>query len=310
MSLENNFNGMALDPSKKKSTQNVEKKDSNEIIGIEQASIELKNIDLPREEYSLEKAKEEKPLMHYSKAGNIFQILRFGIQSSDFKNKFDLVRESSPENEKIAQEICGLRIKQGGSYQGKDSISLSKYSSDLYVPPNNVLYLINPGIKTFGDEERDTTSGYGHGINIKGEYEIGNSIAYKNEVLAANIILPRDIRSVVIGKFDRILRDMGSVVRENVMIYIQQKNRDKRAGEDLVATIKLLSDLSGNKELELKAIELEKQLLEMDSKIICLKIQNLQQEALKEFIGKDKKLDEESIRNAIQIHFNINILDK
>lgn len=286
-----------------------------EITTTRQAIEELGNLQIDRQEYSLEDAKREKPLMHYSKAGNIFQILRFGVQSNNFKNRFDTLRKDNPEAEKLAQQMCGLRIKQGGSYQEVDSISLSKYSEQLHTPPGNVLYFINPDIKTFGgsDEERDPTSGYGHGIIsqvVAEEYKVGNPTAYRDEVLGANAIMPKELRAVVIDKFTSIISDMNRVVEENVIVFMQEKNRNPRASEDLVATAKLLAELSGNEGITIEAQELEKQLTTMSYQEICTKLICIQKKALAEFVGTDKKMDEESVRQAIESRFGIRFIKK
>lgn len=285
-----------------------------EITTTRQALEELR-ATIERGEYSLEDAEREKPLMHYSKAGSIFQILRFGIQSNNFKNRFDELRKDNPEAEKLAQQMCGLRIKQGGSYQEVDSISLSKYSEQLHTPPGNVLYFINPDIKTFGssDEERDPTSGYGHGIKsqvVAEEYKVGNPTAYRDEILGANAIMPKELRAIVIDKFTSIISDMSRVAQENAKVFMQEKLRNPRASEDLVATAKLLAELVGNESITSEAQELEKQLATMSYQEICTKLISLQKKALAEFVGADKKLDEEGVRQAIESRFGIQFIKK
>lgn len=287
---------------------------TSEITTTRQA-LEKLGATIERGEYSLEDAEREKPLMHYSKAGNIFQILRFGIQSNNFKNRFDELRKDNPEAEKLAQQMCGLRIKQGGSYQEVDSISLSKYSAQLHTPPGNVLYFINPDIKTFGgsDEERDLTSGYGHGIKsqvVAEEYKVGNPTAYRDEILGANAIMPKELRAVVIDKFTSIISDMSRVVQENAKVFMQEKLRNPRASEDLVATAKLLGELAGNDSITSEAQELEKQLATMSYQEICTKLIAIQKKALAEFVGTDKKMDEESVRQAIESRFGIQFIKK
>lgn len=89
----------------------------------------------------------------------------------------------------MATEICGLR-NRGSSYQGADSVSLSKFSEDFYSGRGDILLMVNPDIHVFGSDERNTSLGYGNGIDQQsvGEegYSIGNHAAYQNEVLAAN----------------------------------------------------------------------------------------------------------------------------
>ncbi len=286
-----------------------------EITTTRQAAEELENFQIDRQEYSLDDAKREKPFMHYSRAGNIFQILRFGIQSNNFKNRFNALRKDNPEAEKLAQQMCGLRIKQGGSYQEVDSISLSKYEDQTYTPPGNVLYFINPDIKTFGgsEEERDSTSGYGHGIKsqvVAKEYRVGNPTAYRDEVLGANVIMPKELRAVVIDKFTSIISDMSRVAQENAKVFMQEKTRNPRASEDLVATVKLLAELVRNEVITSKSREFEKQLPTMSHQEICARLIDIQKEALTEFVGADKKLDEEGVRQAIESRFGIQFIEK
>ncbi len=188
-----------LDESQEKHMIDSEKereKGSPKVTTTREALKELVDLQTDRREYSFDDVENEKPLTHYSKIGNIFQILRFGIQGNNFKNRLNALREDNPGAEKIGEQISGLRIKQGGSYQGEDSICLSKDCENLTVRPSNVIYLINPNIKTFGNDERerDRESGYGSGIKIQvveEDYKIGNPTAYSDEVLAANIILPK-----------------------------------------------------------------------------------------------------------------------
>ncbi|MDO8551910.1 MAG: hypothetical protein Q7S01_00080 [bacterium] len=286
-----------------------------EITTTRQVAEELAGLQINRPEYSIENAVREKPLMHYSKAGNIFQILRFGIQSNNFKNRFDALRNGNPGANRLAQQMCGLCIKQGGSYQGADSISLSKFSEKLHTPPGNVLYLVNPRIKTFGDSdaERNPKSGYGHGIKgqlVAGEYAIGNPTAYRDEVLGANAIMPKELRAIVIDKSTSIISDMSRVVQENVKGFMQEKLRNSRASEDLVATAKLLAELAGNADIATKAQELQKQSDTMDYREICMKLISLQKKALVELVGTGKNLDEENLRQAIEKRFNIRFITK
>lgn len=288
---------------------------TSEVTTTRQATEELKSLQVERQEYSIEDAEQEKPLMHYSKAGNIFQILRFGIQSNNFKNRFDVLREDNPKAEKIAQQMCGLRIKQGGSYQGADSISLLKYSEELFIPPSCVLYLINPNIKTFGDnnKERDLTAGYGQGIKkrmVAGDYEVGNNMAYNREILGANIIVPKELRAVVVNKFTSIISDMREVVRQNVKIFMTETKRTPRDSEDLVATLKLLAEITSSEDINTEIQALRERLATMSYHEICTELNSFQRKALAEFVGTGKKLNEENLRRAIENKFNIHFIQK
>jgi hypothetical protein len=252
-----------------------------------------------------------KPLQHYTKAGNIFQILRFGIQSNNFKNRINDLRANDYAAEAMAKQLCGLRIKQGGSYQGKDSISISNFDASLFVKSGNVLLLIDPATKTFGDDEpRDASSGYGYGIplrNVQG-YEIGNPTAYKTEVIAANIVLPEQIKAVVVGPYESILSDMTDVVRQNVSLYLQQRDA-RHAAEDLLATCRLLDSLTEADSLEPEIQALQEHMPSMDHQAIISAIISLQKRLLQSLVGAEK-LTEQNLRGAIERMFGIKILQK
>ncbi len=286
-----------------------------EITTTRQALEELKKTNAERPEYSLEDAKREQPLMHYSKAGNVFQILRFGIQSNNFKNRFDALRKDHPDAEKLARQMNGLRTKQGGSYQEADSISLSKYAEQTFTPPGNVMYLINPDIKTFGatDAERDPTTGYGHGIKsqvVGEEYKVGNPTAYQDEVLGANVIMPGELRAIVIDRQTNVVSDMSRVVQENAKTFMQQKSRNPRAAEDMVATAKLLAELVGNGAITEEAENLRGRLETMEYQEMCTAVIGLQKKALAEFVGPDRNPDNDSVQQALTKKFGIKFIKK
>jgi hypothetical protein len=91
---------------------------------------------------------------------------------------------------------------------------------------------------------------------------------------------------------------------------MQEKLRSPRASEDLISTAKLLAELAGNESIVAEAQELEKQLATMSYQEICTKLIGIQKMALAEFVGKDKKLDEESVRQTIESRFGIKIIKK
>ena len=127
----------------------------------------LKNLDTSRTDYSLDAAHSERPFTHYTHGGNVLQILRFGLQSNNFKNRLSEYRAADTEVDAVARQLSGFRYKQGASYQGKDSISLSEWNEDVYAGPRGVLLLVNPATEVWGlDGQRDAT-GYGHGIGIQ-----------------------------------------------------------------------------------------------------------------------------------------------
>jgi MoxR-like ATPase len=122
--------------------------------------------------------------------------------------------------------------------------------------------------------------------------------------------MPKELRAVVIDKFTSIISDMSRVVQENAKVFMQEKLRSPRASEDLISTAKLLAELAGNESIVAEAQELEKQLATMSYQEICTKLIGIQKMALAEFVGKDKKLDEESVRQTIESRFGIKIIKK
>lgn len=267
-----------------------------------------------RAPYSFDAAHVEQPLMHYTHAGNIFQILRFGIQSNNFKSRINVYRATDERAEQFAQQMNGLRVKQGGSYQNADSISLSKFSEDYYAPPNNILFLVNPAVPVIGDaaHERDAKAGYGSGITsqtVGAEYAVGNSAAYKTEVLGINAIMPKDLRAIVINKHTSLLAGIRESVMQNAMLYVQERKRNPRAAEDVTATLALLAALIGNEELQKEVKDLRVQMVDMDIRSITMAMGELQNKILQVFVG-DNKLSEFSLREALQEKFHIQFLYK
>ncbi|HEY4963335.1 MAG TPA: hypothetical protein VIH90_01425 [Candidatus Saccharimonadales bacterium] len=275
---------------------------------------EIKQPFIGREPYSAKDADHEGPLTHYTKAGNIFQILRFGIQSNNFKNRVNALRPNDPTLDTVAPQMSGLRIKQGGSYQGVDSISLDQYKASPHIPPGNVSVLIRPNIRTYGakPEQRDTGSGYGHGIvvkDIEAEFKVGNPTAYKTELLAANIVPPSDIRAILIPERTSILRGITDATRANAILYAQTKHQNPQTDkEDLLANCRLLASLSDSPELEKEIERLGSRVDSMQANEIARYINAFQMQLLQEFVGKDIDLTEEALRTAIQERFNIEFL--
>ncbi|MFC1727267.1 hypothetical protein ACFL0Y_01970 [Patescibacteria group bacterium] len=273
----------------------------------------LKVADNSRVEYSLDTASSEKPLMHYTHGGNLLQILRFGLQSNNFKNQLSEHRASDPELDVIANQISGFRFKQGASYQGKDSISMSLWNENMFAGPGNVLLLVNPDTQVWGLEGPREATGYGHGIKVQkveGDYEVGNATAYSDEVAACNIIPPVDIRAIVVDKWARILRDMSLIIHEQAKIYSQEKQRDpRRANEDMLANVRLLAALNNDEELQQRADAMEERLPQLAYRDVAMEVIALQKSGLQKFIG-NRDLNEDNLRQAISERFNIKILEK
>lgn len=281
-----------------------------EIVTTDQAANELIGIYSDRPEYSFESANQEKPYIHQTRCGNIFQILRFGIQSNNFKNRLDELREDNTALEEIAKQMNGIRFV-GASYQEDDSVSLSEYSEKKAVPhPNKLVFLINPDIGVVGrsDNERDITSGYGSGIKsrvIDGEYKIGNKMAYSDEVLGVNVILPKDIRAVIVGKYSSIISDMSNITMES-----EKYLKKPRAAEDIVANSMLLAGLTGSDDLVFKINELKNNMESMDYSKVCSELFYIQKSALSRFVGIGNEVNEENVRKAIEEKFNIQFIEK
>jgi len=279
---------------------------------FELAVDEIKNGSAPEQTYTLETAEQERPFTHYTNPGNIFQILRFGIQSGNFKNRIDALRTTDPKLNDVAKQLSGLRFKKGGSYQGADSISLGLYSSDT-VRNQDLVLLVDPDAKVFGlDPSHRTKSGYGHGIepgDVDGGFNIGNPIAYQNEVVAANIVPPSEIKGVIMNERVSILSSLRDITREYVVLYQQTKNFDPQATkENLFANSRLIASLSGEPDAEAKIEALSSQIDTMQTKDIIKSLTALQKDLLQGLVGRDQELSESTIKDIIQSKFGIRLL--
>lgn len=268
-------------------------------------------------EYSIELAKIEKPHTHYTNTGNIFQILRFGIQSSKFKGRLNDLRKTDPIANKIARLVCGMRFKRGGSYQSKDSISLSIYSNKAYLYQAEAVVLVDPRIVTVGMSPKDRVgTGYGHGIRsqiVGDEFEVGNETAYKDELLGVNIIPPQHIKGVLLGAQASILRGLQDVTKENVKLFLQARNSGVNLIEDLLATPRLIVSMTDDGSLEGIITEFEKKLSNNKNpnfKDVYRELYSLQKVVLTKFVGEGLLLNEQTLREAIQRKFGIQFLSK
>lgn len=294
------------------SNETTAKKDLPLQRRFELAIDEIKAGSAPEQAYSLETAEQEKPFTHYTNPGNIFQILRFGLQSGNFKNRIDALRATDPMLDDVAKQLSGLRFKKGGSYQGVDSISLGLYSSDT-VRNQDLVLLVDPDTKVFGlDPNHRTKSGYGHGIEpgeVDGGFEIGNRTAYQNEVVAANIIPPSEIKGVIINERASILSSLRDITREYVILYQQTKNTDPQATkENLLANSRLIASLSGEPDAEAKIEALSSQIDSMQTNDMIKSLNALQKDLLQGFVGRDQELSEPTVRDAIQTRFGVKLL--
>ena len=178
---------------------------------------------------------------------------------------------------------------------------------------NDFYIFVIQKIKLWGEVNRDSKTGYGHGIPIQNSegYEVGNPTAYRNEVIAGNIILPEDIRTIVVGKNVSILGDLSRLTQEQTLVYLQQAKHKNltRANEDILANARLFASLANNEELNKKIDDLEPQLESMKYGDLSRKIIELQKEGLKSMLGS-KDLNEENLRQKITEVFNIQIQSK
>lgn len=273
---------------------------------------DIKSFPTPKESLSLDDIDTLEPYTHYTSPGNLLQILRFGIQSGNFKNRLLEKRGANPAIDSIARQMCGFRFQQGASYQGKDSVCLGAYNRKA-VAHSNLVLLVDSSTKVFGNKpEERTTTGYGHGIEIGEDsegFEISNSIAYSNEVLAANIIPPNAIKGVVIGRYTSVLNGLSDVTRNNVLMYSQAKMIDPRsAKENLFATSRLIATLSDDASGAAKIDEVERQIDSLAHNDLLKTVSTLQRELLQKFIGNDTTLSEASFRSALERKFGFKFM--
>lgn len=268
-------------------------------------------------EYSLEMAQAEKPHTHYTNPGNIFQILRFGIQSNYFKTRLNDLRASDPRASKIAPMVSGMKHKKGGSYQRKDSISLSAYSPKAYLYASDAVFFIDPNIETVGSKPDDREkTGYGHGIRtriIEDEFYVGNETAYKDELLAINFVPPQHINGVLLGNQASILGGLRDVTTKNVKLFLQARNGGESLTEDLLATPRLIASMTADPSLELEIIALAGELTEnatLTFSDVYTRVSSLQRKALSKFVGDGQQVNESSLREAMQQKFGLKFLSK
>lgn len=301
-------------PDRENTRREKPKKSIAGVVTVDQAVEALHEQTDTERPSSLVEATEDAPLMHYTMTGNVFQILRFGIQSNNFKNRLNEQRGRDGKAEELAKKMNGLRVKQGGSYQGKDGISLSQFHESMFANSDNLLLLIDPTIPTYGSTktERDSSTGYGHGIpiqTIEGGYEVGNPTAYSDEVIGINIIPPSHLRAIVIGKNESILRGLNRTVHENTKLYVQQRSRNEHVAEDVLATPRLLAEWVSSEVMEARINELQKRMPEMSSNDIAKEVNAIQRELIAEFTGEERAT-EEGLRKAIEDKFGIRIFGK
>ena len=287
---------------------------AHEVCTEEHIAAELVSPYVDRDAYTLEDAKEEQPYTHYSHAGNVFQILRFGIQSNHFKERFNALRADDDSTEALAQQMNGLRNK-GASYQAADGISLSMYDDALYSKQDSVLFLIDPDIPVLGEkeDERDASLGYGHGIpeqTVDGRYAVGNPTAYKDEVIGINVIHPKELRAMVLQSGATIKSHLHKTLRATVQEYVRQRHRRPEAVEDVLADVRLLNEMSDAPVLTEDDLRVATDMLPKQAQGDVYKtVSGLYKQALASFVGKESFQDID-LRNALSQKFGISSHEK
>jgi|GEM_PF-7001762 len=280
---------------------------------LEAALDEIKSGPLPKAPYSLEQADQEQPFTHYTQPGNIFQILRYGIHSNNFKNRLDEARQQDGALDAVAPQISGSHFQKGASYQGKDSISLGEYDP-RDVRTRELVFLVDPETPVFGlrPEERDASTGYGHGIvapEIDGDFKIGNPTAYPTEVLAANIIPPSRIKGVSMHDKASIVRNLRDLTQNSAVQYSQPASPDREAAkENLMANTRLIASLTQNPETVARVDALADQIDTMSTSERIRALHSLQRSSLQEIVGQDVPLTESALRSAIERTFGVTII--
>ncbi len=77
-----------------------------------------------------------------------------------------------------------------------------------------------------------------------------------------------------------------------------------------MADLKLIADLSNNENIINEAKQLEEELTKMQSQEIFIRLKDLYKKAISGFVGNDKALNEDNLRNAIEEKFNIRFIKK
>lgn len=274
---------------------------------------EIKSFPFPKAPLTYEEVGSLKPYSHYTSPGNILQILRFGIQSGNFKNRINENRINDPLLDDIASKMSGFRYQQGASYQGKDSICLSEYDGKFR---HHLMFLVDPDIKVFGGNpnERDKTVGYSSGAIIVDEakkegFDIGNSAGYGRERLAANIVPPSAIKGVIIGPYASLLNGLQEVTGNNVLAYEQARLKDPaHAKEDLLANSKLIAELSNDAGAEAMLKDFSEQIDGMPYKELRVAMSKLQNSLLGLLVGMNNPLNEKTLRNVIEEKFGFKFI--
>jgi len=277
-----------------------------------------------RREYSAEDAKKEKPLTHYSGTKNLFQILRFGIHSANFKNRINSLRLEDKNLDELLPYIRTPGVATCG-YQGCDSISLNTFEP-LGLPKSwqlgevkKCLFLVNSEIEVWGLNPDERGEQNNHATTIKrklgiGNYRIGNEAASRDEVLAVNIIKPADILAVIMPdeRSVSVLDNIRELSHEYVNYYLRE--RKYRGKEDIdsikqlvLADLWVMADVSKDDALTKNVKTVWDELDKIEDREVLEKVLKLQDEVLGSFID-EREVSEENLRMAISKKFGITLI--
>jgi hypothetical protein len=268
--------------------------------------------------YTAEDANAEQPYTHYSGAQHIFGILSYGIQSRGFKERLNAERATNPQADTIGRHTANRQDQKGASYQTDDSVCLGWYDESKFVPNRSVIFLVSPHVWTLGADSSDRNAeGYGYGITERqvGDYTIGNDKAYQYEELAAGVVLPADLRAVVVGPYSSILRESTNLlrIREHAGQYtwdrgVNAEGAAAAAHESLMASSRLLAAIVGDPDIHSEVETIAAQAPSQGSSEIAKALYGLHKKALQRFVGDEVPLTEKSLRTAISKRFNINFI--
>ena len=291
-------------------------------IKLQEAVKEIIDNNPDRQEYSGEDAQREKPLTHFSSTKNLFQILRFGIQSGNFK---DRAKALDPENTELDRLIPYMRtpVTSTCGYQGRDCISLNTFEASGLPTSNQLgeqlLFLVNPDIETWGLNPDERGGDNGHGTSIKnisiGDYKIGNSGAGKYEVLTVGIIKPADIRAVVIPDEESVsvldnIREFSSKYVEHYLQERKYKGKEDtdRMKKRLLEDLWIMADVSKDEKLIKEVKTFWDEIDKIEDSQVLEKVSKLQDEVLESFVD-GKEISEENLRMAISGKFGITLIN-
>lgn len=317
ISVNNNSNMLGVN------TEKVSTEEDKINIKLQEAIKDITDNHPNRQEYSVEDARKEKPFTHYSNTKNLFQILRFGIHSANFKNRINTFGLDDKNLDELLPYMRTPGVATCG-YQEGDSISLNTFEP-IGLPKSwqlgrvkRYLFLVNSKTEIWGlnPDERDDLNG--HGTAIKklsiGGYRIGNDSAGKDEVLAMNIIKPADIRAVVMPDEESVsvLDNIRELSSEYVKYYLRERKYNSKENIDnikqlFLADLWVMADVSRDERLKKEVKTVWDELDKIEDEKVLGKLSKLQDEVLESFID-GREISEENLRMAISKKFGITLI--